>query len=81
MVASRSVKRAFLRPGTKRGRKSLKTLGGAGKMAATPKRRLAQVRLSLGWLKRPRPYWQSARALAVHCPKPLATMLRMTEQT
>jgi hypothetical protein len=23
-------------------------------------------------------YWQSARALAVHCPKPLATMLRMT---
>ena len=26
-------------------------------------------------------YWQSARALAVHCPKPLATMLRMTEQT
>jgi hypothetical protein len=26
-------------------------------------------------------YWQSARALAVHCPKPLATILRMTEQT
>lgn len=26
-------------------------------------------------------YWQSARALAVHCPKPLAIMLRMTEQT
>ena len=24
-------------------------------------------------------YWQSARALAVHCPKPLATMLRMTD--
>jgi hypothetical protein len=29
----------------------------------------------------PSNYWQSARALAVHCPKPLATMLRMTEQT
>jgi hypothetical protein len=28
-----------------------------------------------------RAYWQSARALVVHCPKPLATMLRMTEQT
>jgi hypothetical protein len=27
------------------------------------------------------PYWQSARALAVHWPKPLATMLRMTAQT
>lgn len=26
-------------------------------------------------------YWQSARALAVHWPKPLATMLRMTAQT
>jgi hypothetical protein len=26
-------------------------------------------------------YWQSARALAVQAPKPLATMLRMTEQT
>jgi hypothetical protein len=26
-------------------------------------------------------YRQSARALAVHCPKPLAIMLRMTEQT
>jgi hypothetical protein len=29
----------------------------------------------------PAGYWQSARALAVHCPKPLAIMLRMTEQT
>ena len=26
-------------------------------------------------------YWQSARAFAVHAPKPLAIMLRMTEQT
>ncbi len=26
-------------------------------------------------------YWQSCRALAVHAPKPLAIMLRMTEQT
>ncbi len=26
-------------------------------------------------------YWQSARALAVHAPKPLAIMLRITEQT
>ena len=27
------------------------------------------------------PYWQSARAFAVQAPKPLAIMLRMTEQT
>ena len=44
--------------------------------------------LGLGWrasrtrsCARPRPYGQSARALGVHLPKPLATMLRMTAQT
>ncbi len=54
-------------------------------MAAMSKRRenlnAALSRMCARMAKPGEPYWQSARALAVHLPKPLATMLRMTEQT
>jgi hypothetical protein len=42
---------------------------------------IEKARSGLGNGTRPADYWQSARALAVHCPKPLAIILRMTEQT
>jgi hypothetical protein len=73
---------AIFERGTKRGRKSLKTLGHAGKMAARQVGASLKPRFpSTGFKGARAAYWQSARALAVHCPKPLATILRMTEQT
>ena len=51
------------------------TASGAKKIDAAFSRMRARV------AKPGPPYWQSARAFAVHAPKPLAIMLRMTEQT
>ena len=81
LKGSTGAKTAAARPAWRQGWKRRAWIASKDFERLTPFRKENRRKGHRSLEARARAYWQSARALAVHCPKPLATMLRMTEQT